>query len=482
MAVWGLLRGVAASLGRRLLVALAVAGVVWGLVTAAQAQAVLGAARAELSARKEALFDQMLRDPSNLDVAFAYADVAARLGDNEAAVSTLERMLLFNPNLPRVDLELGTLYFRMGSFEISRGYFEKALAGNPPPEVRGRVEQYLSQIVVQQSPQQVHGYAMVGMQYQSDANVAPGSSVIQSPFGFAVTLGRQFVKRDDGNIFATASALYSYDLGTQTRDAVEVSGVGFVNHYFSVSRFDLDLGEATAGVRFNFPDPVPGLGIKSSSLKPYAIVNDVALGGNQYFNTYGVGLEQTLLLWDDLALRGSFEFRQKNFSDAPDRPTSRGLNGNDKYISILASKPLPVPFEGLGGASSELRLEFDFLDQDTRLAYYSNKGYGGSLGYHLRYDDPTGVVGLPWDTTLFVSRSWNNYAAPDPCCNTSNNPLAPGISERFDRRWRFGLTQIFQVADNLGVVVQLQRDIVSSNLSLYGYTSNSVLVGPQIRF
>jgi len=30
--------------------------------------------------------------------------------------------------------------------------------------------------------------------------------------------------------------------------------------------------------------------------------------------------------------------------------------------------------------------------------------------------------------------------------------------------------------------VQLQRDIVSSNLPLYAYTSNSVLVGPQIRF
>jgi hypothetical protein len=30
--------------------------------------------------------------------------------------------------------------------------------------------------------------------------------------------------------------------------------------------------------------------------------------------------------------------------------------------------------------------------------------------------------------------------------------------------------------------VQVQRDIVSSNLSLYGYTSNSILFGPQIRF
>jgi hypothetical protein len=46
-------------------------------------------------------------------------------------------------------------------------------------------------------------------------------------------------------------------------------------------------------------------------------------------------------------------------------------------------------------------------------------------------------------------------------------------SSRFDRRWRFGLTQSFQVAKDVAIVVQLQRDIVSSNLPLYAYTSNS---------
>ncbi len=89
------------------------------------------AERAQLQAQKEALFQAMLRDPGNLDITFAYADVSAKLGDNEAAVSALERMLLFNPNLPRVQLEIGALYFRMGSYEIARTYFEKARRSQP---------------------------------------------------------------------------------------------------------------------------------------------------------------------------------------------------------------------------------------------------------------------------------------------------------------------------------------------------------------
>ncbi|MGH7098674.1 MAG: hypothetical protein ACREE4_13545, partial [Stellaceae bacterium] len=70
------------------------------LVTPAAAQPA-PAGQAALQARKEALFQEMLRNPANLDITFAYADVSARLGDYEEAASALERMLLFNPDLAR---------------------------------------------------------------------------------------------------------------------------------------------------------------------------------------------------------------------------------------------------------------------------------------------------------------------------------------------------------------------------------------------
>src|SRR5437867_3148390 len=132
---------------RRLGGLLSLACVVLGLLGgAASAQQLSGAERTRLQAQKEELFQRMLRDPGNLDVTFAYADTAAKLGDNEAAVSALERMLLFNPNLPRVQLEVGTLYFRLGSYEIARTYFERAAAANPPPEVRERIQTYLNEM------------------------------------------------------------------------------------------------------------------------------------------------------------------------------------------------------------------------------------------------------------------------------------------------------------------------------------------------
>ena len=426
--------------------------------------------KATLETKKAALFQQMLRDPSNLDVTFAYADVSAKLGDNEAAVAALERMLLFNPNLPRVDLELGVLYFRMGSFEAAQAYFDKAKSFNPPPEVAGRVDEYLAKIHTAEQTSQLTGFFFMGAQYQSDANVAPGSPLIHSPIG-DVLLSNQFVKSHDENIFATGSVLYSYDVGNQDRDTIEVTGTGFANHYVTFSRLDLDLGEVTAGPRFRYPN-IPY--VDDVTFKPYAIVNEVGLGENQYFWTYGTGLELTGRFFDDVSAKIAWEFREKNFNNAADRPLSRGLTGNDNLLTLQVTKPITT--------NQALSFEFDYLDQATRLTYYSNFDYTFAAGYRIRYDDPTGLIKLPWETTVFGSRSYAIYQSPDPCCNTSGSSVIFSASDRYDRHWRFGVSQSVQVAPNIAIVIQAQRDIVSSNLSIYAYTSNSFLLGPQIRF
>ena len=456
--------------GHSLVLALVVVGLVGG---SSSAQELTADERAQLQAQKDELFQKTLRDPGNLDITFAYADVAAKLGDNEAAVSALERMLLFNPNLPRVQVELGALYFRMGSYDISRTYFDRALAANPPDEVKKRIESYLAQIARLNAPQRYSGFFFFGVQHQSDANIA-GSSSIAFP-GIVINLLPQFVKRSDFDVFGTGSVLYSYDLGNQDRDTLEVGGTGYAKHYSRTTRLDLGFVEATVGPRFNYADPLPS--VSSLSLKPYLIANDVSLGGNQYFDTGGFGGEATALAWDDVRLKSVFEFRQKSFSNAPDRPLSTGFNGSDKIVALSLTKPIAfVP-------QSELSLEFDFLNQDTAplpeligppLPYYSNNTFTGAMAYHIRYDDPTRFLRLPWDTTFSLSHSWANYVAPDPCCGVASN--------RFDQRWRFAITQSFQIGEATAIVMQVQRDVVSSNEALYHYTNNSVLVGPQFRF
>ena len=451
--------------------AIAITGLWLAIASTATAQ-ITASDTAALTAQKNALFQQMLHNPADLAATFAYADVSARLGDNEAAISALERLLLFNPNLPRVALELGVLYYRMGSFEAARSYLQKAAALNPPPDVQARVDQYLARVAAIDAPQRLTGYVLFGAQYQSDMTVSPSSTLVQSAVANQL-ISTQFTRQAGENIFITGGALYSYDLGTQNRDAFEVGGVGFAGHYFQNSHFDLDLGELTAGPRFRFPNlGIPG--VEWASLKPYVIVNEVGLGEHQYFHTFGAGVETTAVLWGDLSTRIAYEFRNKNFTAAADRPASVGLTGNDNLLIVALKKPVT--------ANSFLIGEFDFLDQSTHFNYFSNRTYAVSGAYRVSYSDPTGIIKLPLETEIFASHSWSLYAAPDPCCSTNGSATAPSGSNRYDRHWRFGLTQYFPITPDISLVLQLERDVVSSNLPIYGYTSNTVLVGPQIRF
>src|SRR5271154_4996171 len=65
-------------------------------------------------------FDAMYRDPGNLGKTVEYARMAARIGDLEGAIGALEPLLMFNPELADIQLELGRLYFQLGSNEMAR--------------------------------------------------------------------------------------------------------------------------------------------------------------------------------------------------------------------------------------------------------------------------------------------------------------------------------------------------------------------------
>ena len=133
----------------------------------------------DVQGRRDMLFQRMLEKPDDLDAAFEYAALSVQVGDLEAAVSTLERMLIFAPGLPRLQLELGVLYYRLSAFETARSYFESAVAGpDIPEEVRSKVDQYLSEIEDASKPTRFTGQIRTGIRYQSNANRAPTGGII----------------------------------------------------------------------------------------------------------------------------------------------------------------------------------------------------------------------------------------------------------------------------------------------------------------
>ena len=73
------------------------------------------AAEGASESRRESILQQMLARPSDLDLVFEYSRLSASAGDYEGATSTMECMLIYWPNTPRIQLELGILYYRPGT-------------------------------------------------------------------------------------------------------------------------------------------------------------------------------------------------------------------------------------------------------------------------------------------------------------------------------------------------------------------------------
>jgi Flp pilus assembly protein TadD len=97
-----------------------------------------------LRAAYDAAFQATLDNPSDPDVLVKFAELAVEFGDIEGAVSALERLLLIDDDQPEVKLELGVLYFRLGSKEAARMYLEAANKSSvASPETKERAEQYL---------------------------------------------------------------------------------------------------------------------------------------------------------------------------------------------------------------------------------------------------------------------------------------------------------------------------------------------------
>src|SRR6478672_3284989 len=111
-------------------------------------QASPGQKPAEATPAERAAYDKAfqatLEKPSDPETLARFADLAVKVGDIEGAISALERLLLIDANQPEVKLELGVLYYRLGSKEAALTYLEGARSSpEASAQVRDRAEEFL---------------------------------------------------------------------------------------------------------------------------------------------------------------------------------------------------------------------------------------------------------------------------------------------------------------------------------------------------
>jgi tetratricopeptide (TPR) repeat protein len=441
---------------------LGILGVIIATGAAAQADvapksAVAPAAGIDMQAvqsQRNTLFRHMLEKPDDLDAAFTYAALSVQAGDLEAAISTLERMLIFAPGLPRLQLELGVLYYRLSAFETARSYFQAAISGPDVPDaVRAKVEQYLAGIDEAGKTTRFAGQIRAGYRYQTNANRAPtGGTIILN--GLPFTLDGTALGSPDSNVYGAGVFHYSINLPSQG-DTIEADLVTYGSKQFERSDLNVALAELTVGPAFD----LIRFGIEDAALGVYGIASTVFINGHFYSVGYGAGTRLVTQPAPGLSWTLALEYRNRDYHDSSVSPTADDRDGGELrgYTAATYVYSPTLAFTGLAYAQHD----------EAEVGYLAYTEAGLSAGPSISFDAPIGS-GDPWIFSPSAGFVWRQFEDPDPVVNAAER-------ER-DLEAFVGANLTIPVVDSWALLTETEYRHVDSNYSTREYDNFSVSV------
>jgi len=418
------------------------------------------AASADIEARREALLQEMIRNPGNLDVAFEYAELSTQVGDYEGAVSTLERILIFAPNTPSLQLELGILYYRMGAYDVARSYFAQALA-NPstPPEVTNKIKLYLQQLAVLQDPPPFSAVIFSGIRWESNANSGPANQTVTLS-GLDFTLDDQSVAQPGWSAVNTAALHYGFEL--KQGDRIDFDFLTYNATYFDLTEANLNFFEATLGPSFN----LKRFGIDASRLSIYGIGDEVLSQNDQYFWAAGGGVRFLSFAAERSVLDFRVETRVREYTNTSDSPTNTLRDGAQTrfggYYTYYLAPGLSLVVQGYAQR------------EDAKADFYANWELGASAGIAWTFANPIATGRYPWTLQVGAGGIDRSYDDPDPVISATQTES--------DQLFWGRAAIIIPVSDSLAMVPQVEYRDQDSNYEISRFDDFSALVGLQKRF
>lgn len=408
----------------------------------AQSFTALGDDKTELREEQKAIFSQMFQDPDNLELMFSYALVSIKLEDLEAAISTLERMLIYNKELPRVHMELGAAYYRLGSYQTASYYFDNVLAfDNVPPVVVAKANEFLRAIEQRTQTSVFVGTISTGVTYASNATLGPDDASVLL-FGLPAVLAPEFLEDDDVGIKTTAALSHFYDLGQPDSDFWRTDASVFSLHYFDATDSDVDSFLLTTGPQISLDDKQFG-----PKLRPFVELDYVRSANDSLYATASLGAEYTDTLSDTLSVFGSLRAGYRDYFG--------GRDDFDAFVirATAGAAYVPQPNLVLRGAA--------FLER-TDADENFNSTIEGTLRASATYSYDSGFdfAGRLWNLTGFVQATARRFDDPNPVLVGN-----AGTKERSDIDFRAGLRHVFYLQDGLWLAADVDGLSRSSNIS-----------------
>jgi len=423
-------------------------------------QGAVQAGAAPFSGTLRAAYAKVLEDPENLDLLYRYARIAIQEGNFEAAVGALEGMLVIARNQPRVLLELGMLYQRLGSPQVARHYLERAKAISAAGStVASIADEYISGVDKRISPNVWSGFVKFGLRYQSNPTLAPEVDEIISGGVPIPTPGSRREESDtNAMLFSRITNRYRLNERTSLASDLVLYGTAYDQH----SYLDYGLLELTSGIQWDSPQNASG----RYQVRPHLLVRGSRLDHSTFEKTAGAGIDFRLGIGSDSQFNATYQYRDVSYEDYNGYGRSPLRSGDENSLDLRFSSEIKrghlLTVRLLGRSHGAER---DYFDEDR---------FDLTLRYSVRFRNFLFKDKPRMRLEPYVTWRKRDFGAPDP-------EIAPGIT-RADDEWRVGLNYVVPVAPTWSVFMNLERAEVDSNIVNYDVTNDLFMVGLQKGF
>jgi hypothetical protein len=281
--------------------------------------------------------------------------------------------------------------------------------------------------------------------------------------GVEVTLDDVATGQDDVNAFALLEGTYTYDLGTQAGDTLEVAGLAYGAFYDEQTQLDLTVLEADVGPRFRLgPRGLPW----GMTVRPYVAGSVVGLDRVVYSTTVAGGLAIGLQPTERLGARLLFDLRHDDYVESSRNPS------NDERDALVPGARAFVRYVLARDLAAEVGLLVADNDADAGFRSFLDLGATAALVYafpapFLRDTDP-------WIASVSAGVRRADYDTPDPA-------IDPATSRR-DDEWRVGAALTAALTRDLALVARIDYRDVQSNIELYTFDNFASSLALQWRF
>jgi hypothetical protein len=403
----------------------------------------------------------VIDDAANPEKSFDFVEAAIAAGDLRGAAAALERILLIDPRLANIRLELGVLYMRMGNDALAQYHINEALhAPNVPQTVRARAERLLARASSEARRNTFRFEAGLGFRNDSNANAGPTSDevFVMDPFTFQPILVPIGSGGETSDSALDLSLRLTHSFAFSAGSSWDSTLAGYAVRYQDLDRLDQYSFSVDSGPTF----VIAGSPDAPISLRPSVSAGKAFIDGEDYYDYTGGALALSAF-WTPITLtQWSVNFESRDFQD--DAVFLSDRTGD--YLSTTLRQYWQL---GKWQLSAGVNLQQVDADED----YQSSDGFGGSAGIR-HFGVLPGAQQRPWSVYFNVDYFKSEYDAADPFINFD--------IVREDKRLVYSAGAEFTLTRSFSMVLDLSKLENDSNLPNYEYDNFSAGVRALFRF